>query len=58
MDNSPTLTHLLDDNSQKPVNINEDNTIISTSNVFGDVNYSPPTENGQTHDKVDSYCIQ
>jgi len=54
MDNSPSITDLLDDNNRKTANINSNDLISSTSNDIGDVNYAP-RENGQNHDKVKLY---
>jgi hypothetical protein len=36
MDNSPTITHLLDDNNRRTGNIDANDPTVSTPNVFPD----------------------
>ncbi len=55
MDDSPILTHPVDDTNRKTANVNTDDVHFSTSNAFGN---NPTAENQQNNDKVNFYFIR
>lgn len=59
MDHSQSSSrNLLDSNNPRSTHINRNDPSLSTSNVYDDVNYSPPVEKEIIPDKVDLNTIQ
>jgi hypothetical protein len=52
MDDSPSLTHLVDDNSRKTGSSNNDEVHFSALNASGGHLPSSPVEDGQNHKEV------
>ncbi len=57
MDDSPSLTHLVDDNSRKTGSSNNDEVHFSALNASGGHLPSSPVEDGQNHKEVNWYNL-